>query len=333
MSQIIIEEFHSRALQGNPLGDPVVRRVPVYLPDGYETGSQRYPSVYLLAGFTGRGLKMLNDSLWDETMPQRLDRLMRSGAVRPMIVVMPDASTRYGGSQYRNSSATGNYEDHILELVAWIDARYRTIADPNFRGVAGKSSGGYGATWLGMHHPDVFGLVADHSGDKYFELCYKPDFPAFLRYYARTGEEGIRKMLANPGAVRPKDGAFFGALNIAAMASCYSPNPDAPLGFDLPFDPYSGELRPQVWTRWLESDPVHLVAEYAEALRSLKVLFFDCGTRDEYNLQYGARIFAQRLKAHGIPFIHQEFDDGHRDINYRYDISLIAFSEAMKARA
>ncbi len=329
MSQVVIETFHSHALEDNPLGDPVERRVPVYLPDGYENGEQRYPSVYLLAGFTGRGLMMLNDSLWEETMSQRLDRLIRSGTMRPMIVVMPDASTRYGGSQYRNSSATGNYEDHILELVAYIDGKYRTLADRNFRGVAGKSSGGYGATWLGMHHPDVFGLVADHSGDKYFELCYKPDFPGLLRYYARVGEAGLREMLENPAAVRPKDSTFSNALNIMAMASCYSPNPAAPLGFDLPIDLYSGELRAEVWARWLESDPVSLVDEYAEALRSLKVLFFDCGTRDEYNLQYGARIFAQRLQAHGIPFVHQEFDDGHRNINYRYDVSLAAFSEAM----
>ncbi len=331
MSQVIIEEFHSRALEGNPLGDPAVRRVPVYLPDGYERSTERYPVVYLLAGFTGRGLKMLNDSLWDENMPQRLDRLIASGAMRPMIAVMPDASTRYGGSQYRNSSATGNYEAHILELVEYIDRKYRTIPDRNFRAVAGKSSGGYGATWLGMHHPEVFGLVADHSGDKYFELCYKPDFPAFLRYYARVGEEGLQAMLANPGAVRPKGGDFFGALNISAMASCYSPNPQAPLGFDLPFDPHTGELRPEVWARWLQSDPVTLVDEYAEALRSLKLLFFDCGRRDEYNLQYGARIFARRLQARGVPFVHQEFDDGHRDINYRYDVSLALISEAMES--
>ncbi len=329
MSRIIIEEFHSQALEGNPLGDPAVRRVPVYLPEGYESGSERYPVVYLLAGFTGRGLMMLNDSLWEETIQQRLDRLIASGKVRPLIAVLPDASTRYGGSQYRNSGATGRYEDHILELVEYIDGQYRTLPDRNFRAVAGKSSGGYGATWLGMHHPEVFGLVADHSGDKYFELCYKPDFPVFLRYYARGGEAGLRKMLADPGAVRPKSGDFFGALNVAAMAACYSPNPKAPLGFDLPFDPETGELRPAVWARWLESDPAGLVDEYAEALRSLRLLFFDCGTRDEYNLQYGARIFARRLRERGIPFVHQEFDDGHRGLNYRYDVSLALISEAM----
>jgi len=330
-SRIQIESFHSRALEGNPLGDPVVRRVPVYLPPGYEQGDTRYPTVYLLAGFTGRGTMMLNDSLWEETIQQRMDRLIAAGKVRPMLLVLPDASTRYGGSQYLNSSATGRYEDHILELVDYIDRRYRTLPDRNYRAVAGKSSGGYGATMLAMRHPDVFGLVADHSGDKYFELCYKPDFPRFLRYYARAGEDGWRQMLANPGAVRPKDGDFFAALNVSAMAACYSPNPDSPLGFDLPFDPYTGELRPEVWARWEALDPVNLVHQHADALRSLRLLFFDCGTRDEYNLQYGARIFAERLCALEIPFIHQEFDDGHRNISYRYDVSLALISEHLPA--
>lgn len=328
-SRIVIETVHSPALEGNPLGDAATRRVPVYLPPGYDPRGARYPVVFLLAGFTGRGTMMLNDSLWDENIQERMDRLIQEGRARPMILVMPDGSTRYGGSQYLNSAATGRYEDHLLELVAYIDQRYPTIPDRNFRGVAGKSSGGYGAMRLGMRHPEVFGLVADHSGDKYFELCYKPDFPKFLSYFARVGEQGLREMLAAPGRVRPKSGDFFAALNVCAMASCYSPNPAAPLGFDLPLDPVTGELRPEVWARWEACDPVNLVEQYAEALGSLRLLFFDCGTRDEYHLHYGARIFARRLEQRGLPFVHEEFDDGHRNLNYRYDVSLAKFSEAM----
>lgn len=329
-SNIQIEEIHFKSLENNPLGDPAVRRVPVYLPPGYAQSSARYPVVFLLAGFTGRGTMMMNDSLWEENIQQRMDRLIASGEAVPMILVLPDGSTRYGGSQYLNSSGTGRYEDHILELVDHVDRRFRTIPDAAMRGIAGKSSGGFAATIIGMHHPDVFGLVADHSGDKYFEMGYKPEFPHFLRFYARSGEEGLRKALADPGSVRPKSGDFFAALNISAMASCYSPNPDAPLGFDLPFDTYTGELNDDVWARWLAHDPVNLVEKYAENLRALKLLFFDCGTRDEYNLQYGARIFAQRLKQHNIPFTQEEFDDGHRGLNYRYDRSLALFSERFR---
>jgi enterochelin esterase family protein len=328
-SQIILETFHSRALAGNPLGDPATRTVPVYLPPGCTQGG-RYPSVYLLAGFTGRGTMMMNDSLWDETIQQRMDRLISQGAVTPMILILPDASTRYGGSQYINSPATGNYEDHLLELVQHIDGKYPTLPQAAQRGIAGKSSGGFGALTLAMRHPDIFGMVADHSGDKYFELCYKPDFPKFLRFYASAGEAGLRKLLASPGSLRPAPADMHSALNVAAMSACYSPNPDAPLGFDLPFDVHTGELRPDVWAKWEAHDPVNLIGRYADSLRRLKLLFFDCGLRDEYNLQYGARLFASRLRQQGIPFTHQEFDDGHRNLNYRYDVSLAKFSEAMK---
>ncbi|RME97856.1 MAG: esterase family protein, partial [Chloroflexi bacterium] len=198
--QIIIETLHSDVLQNNPLGDPAARRVPVYLPPGYGSGSERYPAVYLLTGFTGRGTFLLNDSAFDETIQERLDRLIAGGQIRPMIVVMPDGFTRYGGSQYLNSTATGRYEDHLVdELVPHIDRTFRTRAEPGFRAVAGKSSGGFGALVLGMRHPELFGAVACHSGDMAFELCYPPDFVKFLNAAERNGinsDENLRDWLA-----------------------------------------------------------------------------------------------------------------------------------------
>ncbi len=331
-SQVHTIKIYFESLKDNALGDPAVRSVPVYLPPGYAQTNERYPVVYLLAGFTGRGTMMLNDSLWEETIWQRMDRLIAGGEAAPMIVVLPDGSTRYGGSQYIDSPATGNYEKHLLELVRYIDSNFRTLAMPEARGIAGKSSGGYGATIMGMHHPGIFGLVADHSGDKYFELCYKPDIPTFLNFYARAGQDGLARILSNPGSIIPKGSDFFTAVSICAMAACYSPNADAPLGFDLPFDPVTGELDRDVWARWEAHDPVNLVDKYADRLKDLKLLYIDCGTRDEYNLQYGARIFAQRLKNSDIPFIHEEFDDGHRGLNYRYDRSLALFSEIFRSR-
>jgi enterochelin esterase family protein len=113
------------------------------------------------------------------------------------------------------------------------------------------------------------------------------------------------------------------------MSACYSPNPNAPYGFDLPFDLETGELREDVWQRWLGWDPVCIVDKHLNALRSLRLIYFDAGLRDEFNLQYGARIFAKRLSARGINFVHQEFDDGHFDIQYRYDNSLQAISDAL----
>jgi enterochelin esterase family protein len=326
-SQIIIEEIHSPALEGNPLGDPATRRVPLYLPPGYDPG-QRYPSVYLLSAFGQRGLRLLNDDLWEENIQQRLDRLIAEGQLRPLIVIMPDASTRYGGSQYVNSSATGRYADHILELVAVIDGKYPTLPDAAHRAVAGHSSGGFAATRFGMLHPEIFGLVADHSGDKYFEMVFQPEFGEFLRYYERVSDEGLQLLMQDPGEVLRRGGAHI-ALNILAMAACFSPNPDSPNGFDLPFDLHSGELRPEVWSRWLAFDPVRILDDHLDALRSLRLLYFDCGRFDEYNLLYGARVFAQRLQQHQIPFRYEEFEGGHRNTKFRFDVSLAAISQAM----
>src|SRR5574341_1890012 len=158
---VVIETITSNVLRGNSLGDPHVRRVPVYLPPGYDKSNARHPVVYVLTGFTGRGIMLLNDSAWDENIAQRMDRLIGSGAVKPMILVMPDCFTRIGGSQYINSSATGNYEDHVVkELVPFIDKKYRTVADRDHRAVMGKSSGGYGSVILAMRNSQVFGLMA-----------------------------------------------------------------------------------------------------------------------------------------------------------------------------
>ena len=330
MSQgtVIFENITSDVLRNNPLGDPFVRRVPIYLPPGYNESDARYPVVFVLAGFTGRGITFFNDALWEETLAQRMDRLIAQGTVRPMILVMPDCLTRLGGSQYVNSPAVGQYEDHVVqELVAFTDQKYRTIANRNARAVVGKSSGGYGALMLGMRHADVFGLLASHSGDTYFEYCYKSDFVGALRGFKRHG--GVEKFLATMQTVRPRDRDFNSTLNMLAMAACYSPNPSSPGGFDLPFDLDTGELRDEVWARWLEFDPVNLVPKYADALRSLRLIYLDAGTRDEFALQYGARIFCSRLKKHNIPFTHEEFDDGHFNIQYRYDVSLKAISSSV----
>ncbi|MBI5303464.1 MAG: esterase [Chloroflexi bacterium] len=325
---VVIETIASEALRGNPLGDPFVRRVPIYLPPGYSDSDMRYPVVFVLAGFTGRGQTFFNDALWEETLAQRMDRLIAQGAVRPMILVMPDCLTRIGGSQYVNSPAIGQYEDHIVkELVAFADSQYRTVAHRDARAVVGKSSGGYGALMLAMRHSDVFGLLASHSGDTYFEFCYKMDFPGALRGLKRYG--GLGKFWDTMQTIRPHDRDFNMTLNTVAMSACYSPNPNAPHGFDLPFDPDTGEVRADVWARWLEFDPVNLVDRYADALRSLRLIYLDAGLRDEFALQYGARIFCQRLNERGIAYTHEEFDDGHFGIQYRYDNSLTAMSNAI----
>ncbi len=329
--RIVIETIDNRVLQGNAMGDPTRRQMPIYLPPGYEDSTRRFPSAYVLSGFTGRGLMQLNDAWGDETLPQRLDRLIASGRMQPMIVAMPDCMTRVGGSQYINSTATGRYEDYLLqEVVPFVDACFRTKAERDYRAVLGKSSGGYGAVIQAMRHPEVFGLAASHSGDMAFELCYKPDFVKVAAQIGHFG--GLKAFYGNLTEIRPRNEPFKIILNTIAMAACYSPNPHAPngVGFDLPFDEYSAEINEAVWRRWLEWDPAYLVEKHLDALKSLRLLYIDVGRDDEFNLQFGARIFCNRLQKHGVNFMHEEFDDGHMNVPYRYDHSFAAISRAME---
>jgi predicted esterase len=67
---------------------------------------------------------------------------------------------------------------------------------------------------------------------------------------------------------------------------------------------------------------VRFVPRSLDAYRRLASIFLDCGTRDEFNLRWGARQVAAALRAGGVEVVHQEFDDGHMGINYRYDASL-----------
>ena len=326
--RVVMLEARSRILRGNPLRDSSVREAPVYLPPGYD-GRRRFPAIFCLAGFTGSGRMMLQEQAWSPGIGSRMDRLLARGKARPAILVMPDCFTRLGGSQYLNSSATGRYEDHLVEeLLPLVDRRFKTLPAREHRGVMGKSSGGYGAIRLGMRWPEVFGAVVCHSGDMAFEYCYFPDFPKAQRGLERCS--GIAGFLRAFDRAPKKSDEQIGTLNILAMSAAYSPNPGTkPLGFDLPFDPKTGALRSEVWERWLLNDPLRMVEGFAASLRMMRLLFLDCGTRDEWNLHLGARMLAKRLRALRIRHVHREFDDGHRGIPYRYDVSLPLLTRAL----
>lgn len=326
--RVVVESLESQVLRDNPLSDPATRELYVYLPPAYDReASRRFPVVYCLTGFTGRGQMLLNTQAFTPSLSERMDTLIAKGAITEMIVVMPDCFTRLGGSQYINSEATGRYEDYLIEeIVPFVDGRFRTRAEAASRAVMGKSSGGYGALVHGMRHADVFGMVASHSGDAYFEYCYPPDF---IKYVRHVGDQDPPRFLEKFWSTEHKGKEDVTILNVLAMSACYSPDPAKPLRLRLPFDTRTGEIIPEVWARWLEHDPARMVERYTEELRGLKLLYVDAGTRDEFALDLSARILCARLVAHGIPFVHEEFDDGHFNISYRYDRSLEHISKAV----
>lgn len=324
--RVVIEDFVSSVLRGNALRDPHVRRIPVYLPPGYD-GRKRFPAILCLQGFSGFGLGYLNASAWQPNLAERMDRLIAKGSP-PAILVMADCFTRYGGSQYVNSSGTGRYEDHLIrELIPHVDRAYLTTGA---WGVFGKSSGGYGAIRLAMRHPRVFSAVACHSGDMFFELCYGSDFPKVCAALPRNGGS-VRGFFRKFFSAKKVSGEMFTILNTFAMASCYSPRRGAPGGFELPFDLRTCERDARVWRRWLAFDPVEMLhaKRHREALRRMKAVFLDCGTRDEFHLQFGARVFARELARAGIRHVYEEFEDGHMNIPYRYDRSLPVLARAL----
>jgi enterochelin esterase-like enzyme len=327
-SRIAIEKFDSIVLKGNPLGDPSEREVSIYIPPGYDTNpSSKYPIVYGLVGFGGTGRMLFNIDPFMENLQTKMDRLIAMGRCGPMIVAAVDCFTKLGGCQYVNSTAVGRYEDYIIdEVIRFVESRYRC----GRRAIWGKSSGGFGAIILGMRHPEVFSALADHSGDAGFEYCYPSDFPAALKAFREAG--GPRAWLdgfwSKPNRKRGED---LPVLDTLAMAAHYSPNPDSPhMGIDFPFDLETGEWRDTVWARWKDWDPVRMIERYANNLRKLRLIYIDCGTKDEFNLQWGARMLHFKLTKLRIEHYYEEFDDGHMNITYRYDVSLPKLWQALK---
>ncbi|MBX5480656.1 MAG: alpha/beta hydrolase [Myxococcaceae bacterium] len=321
---IEVREIESAALRGNPLGDPVRRRTPVYLPPGYATSKERYPVVYFLHGFGGAGMQWLNFSGFTLTVPERIDQLIAKGTVPPFIGVFIDGWTAIGGTQWENSEAIGAYRDYVAkDVVAWADRELRTIPKRTARACMGKSSGGYGALVMGRSHPDVFAHIASHSGDAYFEYCYLHDFPKAAAALLKAGDAKawFEDYWRRSRETKPQ-GADFPVLNILAMAAQYSQKRGEPMNLELPFDPQTARVREEVWARWLEKDPVRFIPRAADAFRSLETVFVDCGTKDEFNLRWGARMVAEELRKIGVAVVHEEFEDGHMQTSYRYDRSL-----------
>jgi hypothetical protein len=308
--------FESEVLKGNPLGDPHLRELPVYLPPGFDARGARFPVVFVLAGFTGRGQKYLETHPWRQGFVQAYDRAIARGEAPRAILVLPDCFTRLGGSQYVNSSAVGRYEDHVAhELVDFVDACYPTL--PGRRGLLGKSSGGFGAMHLSLRHPGRFPAVASVAGDCHFGISYASEFLSAARGLLAHDSDPARFLEAF--FERPVlTGDAHAVLNLLAMSACYSPNPASPLGFDLPIELERGERIPEVWERWLAFDPLHAVELHPESWRQLELLHLEAGVRDEFHLQFALRSLVRKLRELDIACEHEEFPGGHFDTDERF---------------
>ncbi len=317
----------SPALEGNALGDSATRPVAVYLPPHYDRlGSRRYPVLYLLHGYTGDVAALLGTRPWEVNAFQWIDRLIVQGRMPPVLMAAVDGFTRLGGSQYVDSIHNGDYATYtVRDVVGHVDREYRTIAGEGARAVLGKSSGGFGAMHLVMEHAGVFGAFASHSGDAYFRYAHFPAFPSVQRTLEQHGGDVAAFVAAFEGrAKRPM--AEYLTMEMLGYAAAYSPRSAAAFDLELPFDVRSGALDEAVFARWLSYDPAERVAGRLPALRRLRLRYLDCGRRDEYALDIGARVVTQRMRDAGLEVRHEEFDDDHRNVGYRYEVSLPALA-------
>jgi S-formylglutathione hydrolase FrmB len=315
----------SELLRGNPLGDPAERPLWVYLPPGYdEEPGRRYPAVYVIQGYTGHLAMWRNRNAYRQPFPETADAVFANGAAPPAIVVYVDAWTAYGGSQFVDSHGTGRYHSYLCdEVVPWVDGRYRTMPAAAHRAIMGKSSGGFGAMITPMLRPDLFGALATHAGDALYENCYIPEFGTAVRLLRDYDGDIWRWWDDFRSRVSFTREADDHLLMILGVSACFSAREDGTV--ELPFDPRTGMLRPDVWQRWLDWDPVRMAPRYAGALRSLSAIWIDAGTRDDFFLDLGAEAFRLALHEAGVAddvIRFELFDATHAGIDYRYPLSL-----------
>jgi hypothetical protein len=316
----------SELLRDNRLGDPHERPLWVYAPPGYDDDpARRYTTVFVIQGLTGQLDMWRNRTAFRPTFLELVDDL-----AAPCLVVFVDAWTSLGGSQFIDSPGTGRYGSYLCdEVVAFVDARYRTLAEPAHRGIMGKSSGGYGAMVNAMLRPDRFGGFATHSGDALFEVCYLPDFRTSVRalrdHYGGSFERFWEDFRSRPAFSKKTDHVL---LNDWCMAACYSADEDGTV--HLPYTTDTGRLIDDVWARWLAWDPVRMVPAHADALRGMRAIWIDAGRWDEPHLDLGAEAFRQELEQLGVTDVQFElFDAGHGAIEFRYPLSLAYLAERL----
>jgi enterochelin esterase-like enzyme len=301
-------KIHSPAIAGNLQGISPERDVIVFLPPGYnQDKTRRYPVVYALHGF------FINAGQWTHEIrvPQTIEGAFAKGS-RPMIIVLPNSHTAYGGSMYSSSVTTGNFERFIAhDVVAYIDAHYRTLPNRASRGLVGHSMGGYGAVRIGMKYPEVFGSLYVMS-----PCCLSPFDPSRFKPGAQKPLEAMKS---------PADAARLPwyLLPQLASAAAWSPDPkNPPLYLDLPYR--NGALQPQILAKWTANAPLAFIDQYIDNLRRYAAIDIDVGDQDP--LRFDAGKLHAILDSYGI---HNRFTIYHGThtsaVAYRFQDHVLPF--------
>jgi enterochelin esterase-like enzyme len=278
-------KVHSAGIEGNLEGETADRDVIVFLPPSYASDkNRRYPVVYALHGYS------IGAEQWTHEIhvPRTIEGAFAREA-KEMIVVLPDSKTIYGGSIYSSSGTSGDFEAFIAhDLVAYIDAHYRTLAYRGSRGLVGHSMGGYGATRIGMKHPEVFGSLYIMSPG-----LLSPHPAELPRMGGDQNPEDAQKAfeVAVAAMKSPADAVTLpmAARAQLAVAAAWSPNPkNPPLYLDLPL--VNGMVQPAVLAKWAANAPLSFIDQYVGNLRRYRAIAVDVGDQD------GGRDEAKKLK-------------------------------------
>jgi enterochelin esterase-like enzyme len=307
---------HGRALEGNLEGDSPDRPVVVYLPPGYARDTnRRYPVLYFLHGYTATAeayVKSLG-------IPDSIDRAIAAGA-REMIVVIPDAFTKYSGSMFSNSPTTGFWETFVADdLTAYIDKQYRTIASRDGRGLAGHSMGGYGTMRIGMKQGHAFGALYAMSS-----CCLMNDPAAGRGGAAGRGDAGRGAAPEGRGAGRGAPARGGGMANaLSAQAAAWAPNPkNPPQFFDLPIQ--DGQIQPLVAAKWVANSPLVFVDQYVPSLRSMRAIGLDVGDQDPFVTTN--RQLADALARLDVPYTIEVYQGDHGNrVRERFEAHVLPF--------
>ena len=302
------------SLKGNLEGEKPERDVFVYLPPGYsKTKDKRYPVIYFLHGYGVGAHKYVYDFLH---LPDSINRAISAGA-QEMIVVFPDAYTRYGGSLYSNSPTVGDWETFIAhDLVAYIDAHYRTIPARASRGLSGHSMGGYGTLRIGMKYPGVFGALYAMSSCCLINRA--PSLEIVQHENARMTE-----------GIKPAEELNFSNI-MESFAAAWAPNPqNPPYYFDWPYK--DGKLQPLIQDKWITNSPLVFVDQYVPALKSYRAVTLEVGDKD--TLAPSNTQMHEALIRLGVKHDWETYDGDHLNhIDRRFEFNLLPFfSKYLKA--
>jgi S-formylglutathione hydrolase len=320
--RLVETKLSAPSLKGNLLGDPVEQSVAIYLPPSYDTSpTRRFPTLYLLHGFTG------THKGWTGylRLPSLLDQMIKDRQTGEFIVIMPNGWNAYKGAFYSNSPVTGNWEDYIYrDLVAHVDANYRTLSRPESRGIAGHSMGGYGAMTLAMKHPDVFSAVYALSPCCFaMEGDFTAENKAWLKTVRITKKEQLKQI--------PTSAEEFYQLAFVAVSAALSPNPDrGPFFVDFPYVERDGRLEKNesVFARWQEKMPVYMVEDKKENLLKLRGIFIDYGQKEEFShIRIATQQFSKALSERSIPHLFEIYEGGNHNnkIRQRLETRLFRF--------